>query len=97
MRQNIVTIRWIDGYMEEFEASEVRFSGTTLWMRLTAGPERIIPLTQVRWFGQTTESHQSCEYQDGCKLYLEGQCIIPIYNGSSQQECFEKHGKEGKV
>jgi|GEM_PF-2196342 len=55
---NKVTVRWFDGYLEEFECSEVRFGAYILWMRLTDKRERIIPLTQVRWFSQTVESHQ---------------------------------------
>jgi hypothetical protein len=55
---NIISVRWFDGYFEEFEASEVRFGGYIIWIRLTNGKERIIPLSQVRWFGQTIESHQ---------------------------------------
>lgn len=55
---NTVTVRWFDGYLEEFEASEVRFGGYILWLRLCSGAERIIPLSQVRWFSQSIESHQ---------------------------------------
>lgn len=58
---NTVTVRWFDGYMEEFQAQEVRFGGYILWMRLANGKERIIPLSQVRWFGQSIESHQKSE------------------------------------
>jgi len=56
---NVVTVRWFDGYMEEFEASEVRFGSDLLFMRLTNGKNRQIPLRNVRWFGMTKESHQS--------------------------------------
>ena len=55
---NIVTVRWFDGYLEDFTASEVRFGGYILWLRLENGRERIIPLTQVRWFSQSIERHQ---------------------------------------
>jgi len=55
---NTVTVRWFDGYMEEFEATEVRFGSGLLWMRLTNGANRHIPLQQVRWFGMSNESHQ---------------------------------------
>jgi hypothetical protein len=55
---NHVAVRWFDGYLEEFEATEVRFGGQFLWMRLSNGKECIIPLSQVRWFGQSKESHQ---------------------------------------
>jgi hypothetical protein len=55
---NKVSVRWFDGYFEQFECEEVRFGAYILWMRLISGKERIIPLTQVRWFGQSVESHQ---------------------------------------
>ena len=54
---NIVTVRWWDGYMEEFECTEVRFGCDLLWMRLTNGQNRHIPLRQARWFGMSVESH----------------------------------------
>lgn len=56
---NIVTVRWFDGYMEEFEATECRFGSDLLFLRLTNGKNRHIPLRQVRWFGFSVESHQS--------------------------------------
>lgn len=55
---NTITVRWFDGYMEVFEAAEVRFGSDLLWMRLKDGNNRHIPLRQVRWFGMSTESHQ---------------------------------------
>lgn len=55
---NLVTVRWHDGYMEEFEAVEVRFGSDLLWMRLKDGNNRHIPLRSVRWFGMSEESHQ---------------------------------------
>lgn len=55
---NTVTVRWFDGYMEVFEATEVRFGCDLLWMRLKDGNNRHIPLRQVRWFGMSKESHQ---------------------------------------
>lgn len=55
---NKVTVRWWDGYMEVFEATEVRFGCDLLWMRLADGNNRHIPLRQVRWFGMEKESHQ---------------------------------------
>lgn len=54
-----VSVRWLDGYLEEFEASEVRFGCDLLWMRLTDGENRHIPLRGVRWFALTPESHAS--------------------------------------
>lgn len=41
---NVVTVRWFDGYLEEFEATEVRFGSDLLWMRLSSGQNRHIPL-----------------------------------------------------
>lgn len=55
---NIVTVRWWDGYMEEFECTEVRFGCDLLWMRLQNGKNRHIPLRQVRWYSLSRESHQ---------------------------------------
>lgn len=55
---NIVTVRWFDGYMEEFQATEVRFGSDLLFIRLSDGKNRHIPLRQVRWFGMRKESHQ---------------------------------------
>lgn len=62
---NTVTVRWFDGYMEEFEASEVRFGSDLLFIRLTDGKNRHIPLRQVRWFGMSKESHQAWKGQEG--------------------------------
>lgn len=55
---NTITVRWFDGYMEVFEATEVRFCSELLWIRLKDGNNRHIPLRQVRWFGMSEESHQ---------------------------------------
>ena len=52
-----VSVRWFDGYLEEFEASEVRFGSDLLWMRLTNGKNRHVPLREVRWFSLSPESH----------------------------------------
>jgi hypothetical protein len=52
-----VSVRWLDGYLEEFTASEVRFGCDLLWMRLTNATNRHIPLRSVRWFSVTPESH----------------------------------------
>jgi hypothetical protein len=58
MKSIHVAVRWFDGYLEEFEASEVRFGSDLLWMRLTNGKNRHIPLREVRWFSVTPESHE---------------------------------------
>lgn len=56
---NHVSVRWWDGYLEEFCASEVRFGSDLLFMRLTNGKNRQIPLRGVRWFSMSQESHQT--------------------------------------
>lgn len=56
---NVVTVRWWDGYKEDFRATEIRFGSDLLWMRLEDGANRHIPLRQVRWFGTSIESHQN--------------------------------------
>lgn len=56
---NKVTVRWWDGYLEEFECSEVRFGSDLLFLRLESGSNRHIPLRQVRWFSLEKESHES--------------------------------------
>lgn len=55
---NIVTVRWWDGYKEDFRCTEIRFGSDLLWMRLEDGNNRHIPLRMVRWFGTSIESHQ---------------------------------------
>lgn len=54
---NTVNVRWHDGYLEVFEAEEVRFGSDLLWMRLSDGQNRHIPLRSVRWFSLSNESH----------------------------------------
>lgn len=54
----VVTVRWNDGYLETFEGTEARFGSDLLWIRLTSGGNRHIPLQQVRWFSTTPESHE---------------------------------------
>ena len=56
---NNVTVRWMDGYKEDFPATEIRFGSDLLWMRLEDGNNRHIPLRPVRWFGTSIESHQN--------------------------------------
>ncbi len=52
-QNNIVTVHWWDGYIEEFETTEVRFGSDMLFMRLSDGKNRHIPLREVRWFGMS--------------------------------------------
>jgi hypothetical protein len=54
----IVNVRWWDGYLETFEATETRFGCDLLWMRLADGGNRHIPLRSVRWFSTSVESHE---------------------------------------
>ena len=56
---NTVNVRWFDGYLETFEATEVRFGNSYLWMRLEDKSNRHIPLIQVRWFSLSIESHEN--------------------------------------
>lgn len=58
MKINVVTVRWFDGYKEDFRCTEIRFCADLLWIRLEDGTNRYIPLRQVRWFGTSIESHQ---------------------------------------
>jgi len=60
-----VCVRWWDGYYEEFVASEVRFGSDLLWMHLTSGQNRHIPLRMVRWFSMNPESHQKPDFPRG--------------------------------
>ena len=53
-----VNVRWHDGMLEDFEATEVRFGSDLLWLKLKAGANRHIPLRSVRWFSLTPESHE---------------------------------------
>jgi hypothetical protein len=52
-----INVRWHDGYLETFEATECRFGSDLLWFRQTNGQNRHIPLRSVRWFSTTPESH----------------------------------------
>ncbi len=54
----LVNVRWADGYLEAFECSQVRQDGEILWMRLTNGKNRTVPLKGVRWFSTDPESHE---------------------------------------
>lgn len=62
-----VVVRWFDGYLERFTATEVRFGCDLLWMRLAPigtdgeAENRNIPLRHVRWFSTTPESHATSE------------------------------------
>lgn len=45
-----ISVRWHDGYLENFEATEVRHGSDLLWLKLKDGKNRHIPLRSVRWF-----------------------------------------------
>ena len=64
MKDIKVTVRWHDGYLEEFEATEVRAGCDLLWMRLKNDSNRHIPLRSVRWFSVTPESHENFHKED---------------------------------
>ena len=66
----IVNTRWHDGYLETFECSEVRFGSDLLWMRLSSGKNRHIPLRSVRWFSTTPESHENITNENEIKKYI---------------------------
>lgn len=56
---NTVNVRWWDGYLETFEATEVRFGCDLLWLVQADGSNRHIPLRHVRWFSLSKESHEA--------------------------------------
>ena len=56
---NRVNVRWWDGYLEVFEAKEVRFGSDLLWLKLEDGNNRHIPLRHVRWFSLSEESYEN--------------------------------------
>lgn len=53
-----VTVRWFDGYLEEFECTEFRFGCDLLWAKLENGQNRHIPTRHVRWYSVYPESHE---------------------------------------
>lgn len=53
-----VNTRWHDGYLEAFEAEEVRFGSDLLWLRINKNENRHVPLRSVRWFSIYPESHE---------------------------------------
>lgn len=71
----LVNVRWWDGYLEVFECSEVRQGGHLLWMRLTNGQNRNIPLVgNVRWFSMDPESHAKISEKDLSELANRLRC-----------------------
>ena len=54
----VISIRWLDGYFESFNAKQIRISATLLWMRLKNDKNRNIPLQNVRWYSVYPESHE---------------------------------------
>lgn len=61
---NTVYVRWFDGYYEEFEVKEVRYGSDLLFMRLSNGTNRHIPLRHVRWFGLEKASCQTVSVKE---------------------------------
>ncbi|MBA7679674.1 hypothetical protein ES703_87976 [subsurface metagenome] len=52
-----VVVRWWDGYLETFEATEVRHGAYLLWIDL-GETNRHIPLEKVRWFSVNPSSRE---------------------------------------
>lgn len=61
----LVKVRWCDGYLQTFEADEVRFGSDLLWMRLSDGEYRHIPLRSIRWVSCDPESHENWHHHRG--------------------------------
>lgn len=59
-----VSVRWWDGYIEKFECSKVRFGISLLWMRLTTGQNRHLPLWMIRWYSVNPESHENITQEE---------------------------------
>jgi hypothetical protein len=102
-RVNTVSVCWLDGYFEEFECFEVRFGDYIPWMYLADGKERIVPLTQVRWFGRPVESYQRERSDRMIDRFLKtGEAAEYMRNGGTlytlkNNEVFHKDGKFFKV
>lgn len=56
-----ISVLWTDEYLEDFEASEVRYGSDLLWMRLSNNKNRHIPLRDVRWFTEILKRNYECE------------------------------------
>jgi len=60
-----INVRWQDGYLETFEAVEVRFGCDLLYFELQGRcTNRHIPLRSVRWFSVDPPSRG---YEKPCK------------------------------
>lgn len=53
-----VSVRWLDGYFESFNAKQIRISKSLIWLRLKNGNNRHIPLINLRWYSVYPESHE---------------------------------------
>lgn len=54
----VVSVRWLDGLFESFNAKQIRISEGLMWMRLRDDSNRNIPLMNVRWYSVYPESHE---------------------------------------
>lgn len=55
----LISVRWFDGYLETFtDVVDTRSGSDLLWIRLSDGKNRNIPLRHVRWFSIYPESHE---------------------------------------
>lgn len=46
----VVNVRWFDGYLETFEVVNFRSGSDYIWVELSNGSNRWIPVQYVRWF-----------------------------------------------
>jgi hypothetical protein len=60
-KKTTTVVRWLDSYAEEFECTEVRVGSHYIWMRLTNGENRqipvVLPVVQVRHFSREPEDY----------------------------------------
>lgn len=54
----ILSVRWLDGYYESFNAIQIRISESLIWFRLKNGKNRNIPLKNIRWYSIYPEIHE---------------------------------------
>ena len=45
----LYVVKWLDGYYETFNVTEVKLETNSLYMKLESGEELRIPLINVRW------------------------------------------------
>ncbi len=60
-----VWVRWHDGYAETFDCKGARHSYALLWLELTSGQNRHIPLSSVRFFSVNPTSREGSKRKEG--------------------------------